>query len=196
MKLTTLTVAPAIVLLCETRYGLSFLTAPLPSTLQTSHYVPSVDLLRVSNDEDASLSKPMYLKAFEFYSAWNRGDIDEAMEKFSTNIVFHDMNNKDPFIGRRQLRRYLEECSDALPGWQFVIDDHAWDEQQRKLGLYWHVSNSDGEPIPFPARGLSFITFDEEGLIKTNIDIPEPAVKAGFLQLPLLKFVSKTFGYK
>ncbi|CAM9837225.1 unnamed protein product [Choristocarpus tenellus] len=177
----------AVVMICLLARTFSFVAMGSPSRIMTS-------LSTYSTTTDKG--RPMYLGAFDFYSAWNRGDIDAAMNNFADDVIFHDLNNKDPLVGRQQLKLYLEECADALPGWKFIIDEHAWDEQQRKLALYWHVANSEGDPIPFPARGLSFLSFNEAGLIKTNVDIPEPAVKAGSLQLPLLKFVSKVFGFK
>jgi len=83
---------------------------------------------------------------------------------------------------------------------------------RRKVGLKWHVSDSSNVPLPFPNRGVSFLAFDADGLIKVRSmglarppasflifvppkkecnDFVEPTVKIGPIQLPLLRRVSK-----
>ena len=129
--------------------------------------------------------------ARRFYDSWNRGDVADAGECLDDNVEFLDANNKRPFYGKREVVKYLQDCSDALNGWQFVIDDSAEDKQRNRLGLKWHVEDSKGNPLPFPSRGLSFLRFNEEGLIVFCEDYPEPTAKIGSLQLPLLRLVTK-----
>ena len=141
-------------------------------------------------ERTAATSSPIKC-ASAFYDAWNNGDASLAASLCAENVEFWDANNPEPFRGRKAVKAYLQDCVDALSGWKFVIDDYAQDLERNKLGLYWHVSNRRGGSLPFPTRGLSFMEFDSAGLILSCTDIPEPTVKAGPIQLPMLKLVSR-----
>jgi hypothetical protein len=132
--------------------------------------------------------------ARKFYSSWNRKDVETAMSCFASNIVFYDAQYDKPFVGSREVRGYLQECADSLPGWSFIIDDFAEDVGHRKLGLRWHVEDSSNIPLPFPTDGLSFLEFAPDGQIEVCRDMVEPTVKTGAFQLPLLRVVSKILG--
>lgn len=129
-----------------------------------------------------------------FYSAWNRKDVDTAMSFFSPSITFYDAQYAKPFVGAAQVRAYLQECADSLPGWQFIIDDYAEDLERGRLGLRWHVEDSSELPLPFPSNGLSFLEFGPDGYIAVCRDMVEPTLKTGAFQLPLLRAVSKILG--
>lgn len=131
-----------------------------------------------------------------FYSSWNRKDIDTAISFFDDGIIFEDMQYPKPFRGKREVKAYLQECAESLPGWEFVIDDYAEDAARNKVSLKWHVEDTSGIPLPFPTIGLSFLTFNDEGLIKECMDMIEPTVKLGTFQLPLLRAVTKVLGIK
>jgi hypothetical protein len=129
--------------------------------------------------------------AREFYDAWNHGDIHRAAQRLAPDVEFWDANNSEPFRGRAATTKYLEDCADALPGWQFIITDYAEDAERNRLALTWHVVDSEQRALPFPTKGLSFIVFNDLGQMQFCTDVPEPTVKAGPLQLPLLKFITK-----
>eukprot|EP00611_Tribonema_gayanum_P011608 TRINITY_DN2190_c0_g1_i2.p1 TRINITY_DN2190_c0_g1~~TRINITY_DN2190_c0_g1_i2.p1 ORF type:complete len:148 (-),score=41.84 TRINITY_DN2190_c0_g1_i2:135-578(-) len=132
-----------------------------------------------------------YAKAQSFYDSWNNRDVEKAISHFADDVYFVDAQYSKPFNGRSEVKAYLQECADSLPGWKFIIDDYAEDAQRRKVGLKWHVSDTSGINLPFPTNGLSFLEFDESGLIIGCTDMVEPTVKTGVFQLPLLRFVSK-----
>jgi hypothetical protein len=130
-------------------------------------------------------------RAAGFYDAWNQKDIKKAIDFFSDNVFFVDGQYSKPFRGKKEVKNYLQECADSLPGWKFIIDDHAEDIKSRKVALKWHVEDSSKMPLPFPTNGLSFVVFDECGKIVECTDMIEATVKTGIFQLPLLRAVSK-----
>ena len=134
--------------------------------------------------------------AKEFYSSWNNKDVDKAISYFSDDIVFNDAQYDKPFIGKVAVKNYLQECADSLTGWSFIIDDYAEDIKGMKVGLKWHVSDTSNSPLPFPNKGISFLRFDQNGLITECNDMVEPTVKTGAFQLPLLRVVSKLLNIK
>ena len=110
----------------------------------------------------------LYKNAQGFYDAWNARDVEKAMTYFSDGVIFYDAQYSRPFIGKEKVREYIQECADSLPGWAFIIDDYSEDVVRRKVGLKWHVSDSSNVPLPFPNRGVSFLAFDADGLIKVR----------------------------
>ncbi|CAM9215628.1 unnamed protein product [Chrysoparadoxa australica] len=136
------------------------------------------------------------ITARAFYDAWNQGDTAAASALLAPDVIFFDANNSEPFRGRRETSQYLADCTEALGGLQFVIDDWSEDLPRRRLGLMWHVTDAQSNPLPFPTKGVSFLKFDESGLILECTDIPEPTVKVGKLQLPLLGTVTKLLGLR
>ncbi|GMI35551.1 hypothetical protein TeGR_g3644 [Tetraparma gracilis] len=144
----------------------------------------------------AAAPPSLYSTAKSFYDAWNAGDVPLAVSNFSPDVTFLDAQYPAPFVGLPAVRAYLEECAASLPGWVFVIDDHAEDAGRRTLGLRWHVEGSGQVPLPFPSAGVSFVDFDERGRIFTVRDMVEPTVKLGKVQLPLLRAVTRVLGIK
>ena len=131
-----------------------------------------------------------------FYDSWNNKDVEKAISYFSDDIIFNDAQYEKPFVGRKEVRDYLQECADSLTGWSFVIDDYAEDVSSKNVGLKWHVSDSSNSPLPFPNKGISFLKFDDKGLITECNDMVEPTVKTGTFQLPLLRVISKLLNIK
>ena len=137
-----------------------------------------------------------YERAQGFYDAWNARDVKKAITYFSDDVLFVDAQYSRPFVGKTAVKKYITDCADSLPGWAFIIDDYSEDITRRKVGLKWHVSDSSNIPLPFPNKGLSFLSFDENGLIKECTDMVEPTVKTGSFQLPLLRTVTKILRIK
>ena len=142
------------------------------------------------------VSTNYYEKAQGFYDAWNARDVKKAITYFSDDVIFVDAQYRRPFVGKTAVRKYIQECADSLPGWSFIIDDYSEDVNRRKVGLKWHVSDSSNIPLPFPNKGVSFLSFNENGLIEECTDMVEPTVKTGSFQLPLLRVVSKILKIK
>lgn len=113
-----------------------------------------------------------------FYSAWNHGDIPAASGILAENVTFRDINFPEPFVGRERVRQYLQQCTENLVGWQFCIDDYAQDLLKNTIVLRWHVNDPDGNAVPIPSRGLSFLKVSELGSELTEVtDINEPFAK-------------------
>jgi hypothetical protein len=94
-----------------------------------------------------------YNKAQGFYDSWNSRDVEKAISYFADDVYFVDAQYSEPFEGKINVKKYLQECADSLPGWKFIIDDYSEDLGRRRVGLKWHVSDSSKTPLPFPSRG-------------------------------------------
>ena len=137
-----------------------------------------------------------YENAKGFYDSWNNKDIDKAITYFDDNIYFLDGQYRKPFNGKKEVKKYLIDCANALKNWKFIIDDYILDEKNKKVGLKWHIESTSNIRLPFPTIGLSFLIFNEKGKIINCLDLVEPTIKTGSIQLPLLKVVSKVLRIK
>lgn len=137
-----------------------------------------------------------YENAKGFYDSWNNKDIEKAITYFDDNIYFLDGQYKKPFTGKKEVKKYLTDCADSLKNWKFIIDDYILDEKNKKVGLKWHIESTSNIRLPFPTIGLSFLVFNDKGKIINCLDLVEPTIKTGRIQLPLLKVVSKVLRIK
>ena len=59
----------------------------------------------------------------DFYTRYNKGDVDGIMELFADNCEYHDMSYADPFRGREDIRAFFAKFSSTIDkDLQFVID--------------------------------------------------------------------------
>lgn len=137
-----------------------------------------------------------YENAKGFYDSWNSKDIEKAITYFDDNVYFLDGQYKKPFTGKKEVKKYLADCADSLKNWKFIIDDYILDEKNKKVGLKWHIESTSNIRLPFPTIGLSFLVFNDKGKIINCLDLVEPTIKTGRIQLPLLKVVSKVLRIK
>jgi len=128
-------------------------------------------------------------RAVEFFAAWNKRDMEAACACFSDDCVYEDTQYSGAFEGKAKLREHLDRVADALPDtFAFVVDDIA--DGGDTVGVRWHVENA-GEPLPF-TRGASIYKSNEDGLLCSGFDVPEPApIKPGGSGLALLSLASK-----
>ncbi len=128
-------------------------------------------------------------RAVEFFAAWNKRDMEAACACFSDDCVYEDTQYSGAFEGKAKLREHLDRVADALPDtFAFVVDDIA--DGGDTVGVRWHVENA-GEPLPF-TRGASIYKSNENGLLCSGFDVPEPApIKPGGSGLALLSLASK-----
>ena len=120
-----------------------------------------------------------------YFDAWNRRDMQAAVECFAVECTYEDTQYDYAFEGKGKLEQHLLRVADCLPtSFAFVVDNLAISADKTKVGVQWHLENGDGEALPF-TRGVSFYKVDERtGLIVEGFDVPEPAVvKPGSLNL-------------
>jgi ketosteroid isomerase-like protein len=133
-------------------------------------------------EPSTSLSKDWII--YKYFDAWNQRRMHEAIQCFTPDVTYYDLQYSHPMIGTLQMEQHLHKVAESLPrGFQFVIDDVIVDEHDLKVGLQWHVENH-GQTLPF-TRGCSFyhLLSSSDYKIQRGLDIPEPAViKPGFLQ--------------
>jgi ketosteroid isomerase-like protein len=124
-----------------------------------------------------------------YFGAWNRRDMDAACDCFAEGCVYDDTQYNGAFSGKAALKQHLIRVADALPPtFQFCIDDIA--DGGSSVGVQWHVEN-DGRQLPF-TRGCSMYKADQDGLLVSGFDVPEPApLKPGSASLLLLGVASK-----
>ena len=115
-----------------------------------------------------------------YFDAWNRRDMDAAVDVFADDVTYDDTVFPLPLSGKDALKKHLFTCADAFPdSFTFVVDDIA--NGGSNIGVKWHVENND-KALPF-TRGCSFYQMADNGLIREGIDIVEPAVlKLGAVQ--------------
>ena len=120
-----------------------------------------------------------------YFDAWNRRDMQAAVECFADECTYEDTQYDYAFEGKEKLEQHLLRVADCLPtSFAFVVDNLAITADKTKVGVQWHLENGDGETLPF-TRGVSFYKLDAKtGLIVEGFDVPEPAVvKPGSLNL-------------
>lgn len=147
-------------------------------------YTPPPASQSNSNDESQAASRVR-----QYFDAWNTRDMDAAVACFSENCSYDDTQYPSAFQGRDALQRHLFRVARCLPtSFRFVVDDIA--DGGRKVGVRWHVE-SEGRPLPF-TRGASFYMIDDDGLIASGFDVPEPApLKQGDFGLEVLSLATK-----
>ena len=120
-----------------------------------------------------------------YFDAWNRRDMQAAVECFADECTYEDTQYDYAFEGKENLEQHLLRVADCLPtSFAFVVDNLAISADKTKVGVQWHLENGDGEALPF-TRGVSFYKLNARtGLIIEGFDVPEPAVvKPGSLNL-------------
>jgi len=59
----------------------------------------------------------------EFYTRYNKGDVNGIMELFADDCEYHDMIYADPFTGKEQIRAFFAKFSSTISkDLQFVVD--------------------------------------------------------------------------
>jgi hypothetical protein len=93
-----------------------------------------------------------------------------ATSHFAPEVKFVDAQYTKPFMGKAEVEAYLRECAESLPGWEFIIDDHAEDLGRRKVGLKWHVSGETMSIVIIPVnRGADFNAEGVSLTLKSNL---------------------------
>jgi ketosteroid isomerase-like protein len=153
------------------------------------HVVSRAGIARLS--APASVATGNAAACCAYFEAWNRRDMQAAIDLFSEDVVYEDTVYPDVFKDREELRYHLLRVADALPAsFQFVVDDvSSGPPDAVSVGVKWHVE-SNGNQLPF-TRGVSFYTFDAAGKIKSGMDFVEPSIKPGDASLAVLSLASK-----
>ena len=164
------------------------------STLLNTVYNPAEQQV-IQNQPRPGTRLQDYSVVYRYFEAWNQRRMHEAIQCFTPNVTYYDLQYSHPIVGLLEMEQHLNTVADCLPrGFQFFIDDIVVDDQQKdslavKVGVQWHVENM-GQSLPF-TRGCSFYQLQSnfnpiintEFKIHVGIDIPEPAViKTGLVQ--------------
>ena len=118
-----------------------------------------------------------------YFDAWNRRDIDAAVNVFAEDVTYDDTAFPEPFQGKDKLAAHLNLCADCFPdSFSFQVDDYVVSSDKR-VAVQWHVENN-GETLPY-TRGCSFYQLNKQGLIQDGIDFVEPSgpIKPGPLDV-------------
>jgi hypothetical protein len=120
-------------------------------------------------------SSSLSLSPLQYFDAWNRRDLEAAVQVFTDDVTYDDTAFPTPFRGKETLLAHLQLCADSFPtSFCFAVDDYIDPLSTEGLVcVQWHVENN-GVTLPY-TRGASFYTLNPQGLIKDGIDFVEPA---------------------
>ena len=135
----------------------------------------------------------------KYFDAWNQRKMDYAVNCFSDDCLYEDLQYSTPFSGKDNMKRHLFNVAKCLPeSFQFKVDklvvmsnkNPLAFEYKEKVGVQWHVESDDDE-LPF-TKGCSFYVTNRNDLIKSGVDIPEPAViKKGAFNSVAKRFIEE-----
>ncbi|GKY99628.1 hypothetical protein MPSEU_000916900 [Mayamaea pseudoterrestris] len=116
-----------------------------------------------------------------YFEAWNRRDMEAAINLFSDDAVYDDTAFEAPFRGKEKLRNHLLLVAKAFPSsFAFIVDDLV--SSKRSVAVKWHVENN-GQELPF-TQGCSIYKLDKSNKIENGIDFVTPGpVKPGGISL-------------
>lgn len=101
--------------------------------------------------------------------------IDEAMKFFDENIFYRDFNFEDPFLGKEQVKTFIEDFS--FPGITFRLQ--RIDDGILSTCFTWDIKLYGAEET---IKGISFYELNPKtNLIEYVRDIPESAIKPPIL---------------
>ena len=106
-----------------------------------------------------------------FFDAWNRREIDEAMEHVAEDCHYDDFSFARPHVGRAEVRTLFEKVAEMAPGVTFLLHDVTG---SKDVGTYWEIVN-DG--VPTGRVGVSFYRFDDNDKLVWALDAPDPGPK-------------------
>ena len=135
----------------------------------------------LSCSQDLTKNIRTWCAPVEYFAAWNRRDIEAAVDLFDDDITYDDTAFPNPFVGKEAAKRHLLLCAECFPNtFTFEVEDVI--DTGKTVCIKWHVANN-GEELPF-TRGLSFYKINSFGKIRDGIDFVEPAVfKFGGVEL-------------
>jgi len=108
--------------------------------------------------------------------------IDEAMRFFDDKIFYRDFNFEDPFLGKEQVKTFIEDFS--FPGITFRLQ--RIDDGQLSTCFTWDIKLYGADET---VKGISFYELNPETkLIEYVRDIPESAIKP-----PILGKIARQF---
>mmetsp|Transcript_4907 Transcript_4907/g.7194 ORF Transcript_4907/g.7194 Transcript_4907/m.7194 type:complete len:349 (-) Transcript_4907:216-1262(-) len=167
-----------------------------PSKTFSNRLVSSASNLMQSksaNPKVASTSGQTSSIIEDYFEAWNRRDMEAALNCFVDDCIYQveDSVFVDTFRGKTALGEHLVNNAAALPSsCKIILDDLAIDSKYGKFGVKWHLE-VNGVIIP-NLRGCSMYTMDSEvGLLKTGFDVTEAPVKLPGLAQRLVSLPSK-----
>jgi hypothetical protein len=116
----------------------------------------------------------------EYLDAWNRRDIDSALDCFAEDCVYQMEDPVffgDTLLGKAALREHLEKKAGSLPPTcQILLDNTAVDPMNGNIGTIWHLE-VNGIALP-NLRGCSMYSTDPAtGLLNSGFDVTEAPIK-------------------
>jgi ketosteroid isomerase-like protein len=104
-----------------------------------------------------------------FFDAWNRRDIDAAVDLVADDVHYDDFSFVRPHVGRDEVRALLVHVAERHPDVTFRITDVA--DGGTTVGTHWEVLY---QGRPTGRRGVSFYRFDDEDRLVWALDAADP----------------------
>ena len=102
-----------------------------------------------------------------FFGAWNRREMDEAMQFIADECVYDDYGFPEPHKGKASVRELFDRVARESPSVTFEIDAMTGEHD---VGALWHIC-IDGVPGP---RGVSYYKFDDDDKLISALDAVDP----------------------
>lgn len=149
---------------------------PLRCTLQ-SQDSQSLEQVKQIDPVEESLSVVR-----EFWDFTLRGEFSKTIHLFTSDAVYADMINSQPWRGIRDIRDKMTKMEGAFPAekFTFILDDPPFGSMD-SVAVRWRVRTRSGRDLPF-STGVSvykLVRVDGKPLISEVYDYPEPALKIG-----------------
>ena len=103
-----------------------------------------------------------------FFDAWNRRDIDAAMDHVADDCHYNDFSFVSPHEGKASVRELFVNVAERAPAVTFRILRITGD---RDVGVHWEIL-MNGASIG--STGVSYYAFDEEDRLVWALDAADP----------------------
>jgi len=122
---------------------------------------------------------------------WQNIDLtnsEKALEFFHEDVVYEDLIYSKPFVGKEEVKGFLQSSRDNAPeGLQFVLDDVS--DGENACGFTWHLELEINGQTRNITKGISFYRLDpKDRRIIYVSDAPESLIKLGSIGLKLANF--------
>jgi len=119
---------------------------------------------------------------------WQNIDLtnsEDALEYFHDDVVYEDLIYEKPFVGKEEVRTFLQSSRENAPeGLRFVLDDVS--DGEDACGFTWHLELEINGKSQNITKGISFYRVDtEDRRIIYVTDAPESFIKLGSIGLKL-----------
>merc|ERR1711937_1008726 len=113
---------------------------------------------------------------------WQNIDLtnsEDALEYFHDDVVYEDLIYEKPFVGKEEVRTFLQSSRENAPeGLRFVLDDVS--DGEDACGFTWHLELEINGKSQNITRSISLKLANLAFNFAKKVSLPEDVVKEGF----------------